>query len=50
MFSYVLVPVDGSPESEAVLPFAASVSGRMGVELRLLQVMGGHYDRCPVLR
>ena len=45
MLSYVLVPIDGSPESEAILPIAASITARLGVELRLLQVIDHDFER-----
>lgn len=45
MLSYVLVPLDGSPGSEAVLPVAVSIAGRLGVELRLLQVIDLDFER-----
>lgn len=45
MLSYVLVPIDGSPESEAILPIAASIAARFGVELRLLQVIDHEFER-----
>lgn len=40
-FSLVLVPLDGSPESEAILPEAAGLARLFGAELRLLSVVPG---------
>ncbi|MCZ2110673.1 MAG: universal stress protein [Dehalococcoidia bacterium] len=42
MVSYLLVPVDGSPEAEATIPVAAAIAARLRAGLRLLRVV--RYD------
>lgn len=39
MFSRVLVPLDGSPTAESVLPFIEQIAGPLDMEIHLLQVI-----------
>lgn len=39
-FSRILVPLDGSSLSTAILPWVASLAGRLGAEMHLLSVLG----------
>jgi nucleotide-binding universal stress UspA family protein len=41
------VTLDGTPESEVILPVAAALSGALGMTLRLLQVAGKGRDDFP---
>ena len=45
MFGHVLVPVDGSKESEAILPIAAQIATTLGIELRLVRVIDHGFER-----
>jgi nucleotide-binding universal stress UspA family protein len=38
--SSVLVPLDGSPFAESVLPYVENLAGRLGLEVVLVQVLG----------
>lgn len=38
--SRVLVPLDGSPFAESVLPYVENLAGRLGLEVVLVQVLG----------
>jgi len=44
MFSKVLVPLDGSPTSETVLPWVRALAGSVGTELHLLRVVPSAAD------
>lgn len=44
----VLVPLDGSPAAEAVLPYALLIASRSGAPLRLLTVVPEGEDASPV--
>ena len=39
MYNRILVPVDGSPFSEEVIPYALGIAKRAGAELTLLRVI-----------
>src|SRR3972149_2688799 len=39
MLEHILVPLDGSPSAEAVLPCAASLAKQLGVEITLLHII-----------
>ena len=39
MFRNILVPLDGSPMSEAALPYAAAIAGPLNATIHLLQVV-----------
>jgi nucleotide-binding universal stress UspA family protein len=39
MYSRALIPLDGSPESEAILPFVLDIAGPLDLEVVLLRVL-----------
>jgi nucleotide-binding universal stress UspA family protein len=39
MFQHLLIPLDGSPQAEAALPYALSLAEHYGAQLTLLQVV-----------
>ena len=44
------IALDGTEQSEAILPATADLSGALGMSIRLLQVAGPAQRRCPMTR
>lgn len=50
MHERILVPVDGSPRSKEVLPYATAIAGAMGAELALLRAVRRESERAAAQR
>lgn len=44
MFQHLLIPLDGSPQAEAALPYALSLAEHCGAQLTLLQVVASSVE------